>query len=383
MTVTPDTSRFSRYERVAVSVLNCLLTILVFNLLLALIYHFNDLKHGVPRFVHPAEQEYEPQEKQVDLAAYEGVPPQDVHEVLRAFTAWFPGSMVFDPWSLFTPTPYHSTFLNVDGAGWQTARRVVPTASAGPEVWVFGGSTGFGWDVADAWSMPSCLQQELQQAGPVRVVNYARPGYYSSQELALFIQLLKHRPTPRQVVFLDGFNDCFFHRDLGDVPALSDTVGEALEASRHPRLQLWQFSGIPMVRLALEIKSHFPGPAVARAPEEAPESAAERIVKMYGDNVELEQAICRRFGIRPCFFWQPVSFYHYNRVKVHTFMPPVLSDPALPRVCDLVRQRVPVVFLGDLARSYPGAVYLDMCHYTPGFNRFLAGAMARQIASTP
>src|SRR5262249_53760858 len=60
----------------------------------------------------------------------------------------------------------------------------------------------------------SYLQEELNRARaagkPVRVYNFGRGSYFSTQERILFQQLLLAKAIPNSAIFLDGVNDFYF-----------------------------------------------------------------------------------------------------------------------------------------------------------------------------
>lgn len=118
------------------------------------------------------------------------------------------------PWTGLTMRPFVGTFLNIGRDG----ERFVPPPSREHDgqpplvVWAFGGSTQFGWGVADAYSVPALLQTALQERLPnrqVQVINFAVPIYNSSQELALFAANLR-RSKPDIAMFMDGVNDVWY-----------------------------------------------------------------------------------------------------------------------------------------------------------------------------
>ena len=79
---------------------------------------------------------------------------------------------------------------------------------------MFGGSTAFGIGVPDDQTVASHLQTQLGTARDgreVRVYNFGRGAYYSSQERALFERLIVAGYVPNLAIFLDGLNDFFFY----------------------------------------------------------------------------------------------------------------------------------------------------------------------------
>ena len=79
-------------------------------------------------------------------------------------------------------------------------------------IWIFGGSTTYGYGVEDDQTLPSQLSKKLKNKGENWcVMNFGRGWYYSSQELLAYTRLIsKSNKLPKYVFFVDGLND-FFH----------------------------------------------------------------------------------------------------------------------------------------------------------------------------
>ena len=114
----------------------------------------------------------------------------------------------YHPFVLWRSAPLQSPTINIDQSGF----RVTPGAQCvegAYKVFVFGGSTTWGWGVPDYATVPAYIQQELQKKTRknICVVNMGEEGYYSTHEvLALFLQL-KNGRIPNHVIFLDGDNE--------------------------------------------------------------------------------------------------------------------------------------------------------------------------------
>ena len=124
-------------------------------------------------------------------------------------------SYQFNPWTTFSERPFKGNQLNVEEEYSYPTRRTVRGTDAGSSkrellVWMFGGSTMFGWGVSDRHTIPTNLQSLLQNALPdrsVHVVNHGHTYYTSSMEVSLFLALLRKEKIPDIVIFLDGLND--------------------------------------------------------------------------------------------------------------------------------------------------------------------------------
>src|SRR5262249_51880752 len=139
-------------------------------------------------------------------------------EVLDDFYDLTATGFVYQPWVQFSEPLFRGKRVSVelDGLGFPTrhtrnVRR--PDARKTVDVFVFGGSTTFGYWVADENTWPSylatILDEEVSRAGEplqIRVTNYGRGYFNPSLEAALFLDLLKTGHRPALAVFMDGVN---------------------------------------------------------------------------------------------------------------------------------------------------------------------------------
>ena len=112
--------------------------------------------------------------------------------------------MRYEPWVGYKEEETTSRFVNVDEYGIRAngpSRRTVSDLDGA--VWFFGGSTTFGYGVADAETIPARLENLLGRP----VVNLGAGGYYSAQENVLLNQYLRIGYRPSLAIFLDGINE--------------------------------------------------------------------------------------------------------------------------------------------------------------------------------
>ena len=87
----------------------------------------------------------------------------------------------------------------------RTANPLSPACNQAPRkvIWMFGGSTIFGFGVPDAETVPSHLSRELNSSGPACfvILNAGVEGYVTNQELLLLLEALKTGQRPDMVIF--------------------------------------------------------------------------------------------------------------------------------------------------------------------------------------
>jgi len=134
-------------------------------------------------------------------ANYAHMAPADVDELLRATNSL---RFQFAPWVGPREGPMTSGFVNVGSNGVRangpTPRGATTIQNA---VWFFGGSTTFGFGLADHETIPAQLEQLIGQP----VVNFGVRGDNTAQENLQLNHHLRIGYRPAVAIFLDGINE--------------------------------------------------------------------------------------------------------------------------------------------------------------------------------
>jgi len=137
-------------------------------------------------------------------AEYGNLSDSEVNELLTATWNNPNGGFTYDEWVGFKEATRQSKFVNVSEYGVRLNDRTpMQMNSINGAVWVFGGSTTFGYGVADSETIPAKIQKITNQ----RVINFGRGYFYSAQENLLFERILQAGLRPRTAIFLDGINE--------------------------------------------------------------------------------------------------------------------------------------------------------------------------------
>ena len=296
----------------------------------------------------------------------------------------------YEPFTEFQEHPRTTRLVNVDAAGF---RRVADQGPWPPDprrinVFVFGGSTTFGYGVADADTIPSRLQPLLQARNPdVRVYNFGRGFYYSTQERILFERLLTAGHVPAVAIFIDGLNDFSFERDD---TTFSERVAAAIEGTGADVSFVDWLSGTPLGRSASLARSYLKaGPDAAdHSGTELGDDAIHRIIDRYLANKRLVEAAGGAYGVTTIFVWQPVPMYHYDP-RFHFFASRGFFGVTRVRhgyevMADAVRAH-PVggrfLWLADVQETSHDPLYVDVVHYAPRFSARLAALIDERIGA--
>jgi len=277
-------------------------------------------------------------------------------------------SLRFHPYTELEEKPFRGRYVNVVEPGQRLIRDPGPwpMAAGVHNVWVFGGSTTFGYGIADWETIPSHLQETLRRrfpGAPIHVYNFGQAYFFSSQELALFQSLLAAGSAPPDIVlFIDGINEHFEE---------------------------------PFYTGYLRRLVHSPWTAV-RIEDDAPSiPRGEDVVARWLRNKRMAEGIAAAYGIKPLFIWQPTPNWKYD-LRHHLLWwtgkekPPVGSGPlygSSPHYAAMDRLRATepgtlgrdFLWLGDLQTGKTSPLYVDRLHYTSAFAQEIAERVADRI----
>ncbi len=188
----------------------------------------------------------------VSTAMLEKVYPEMSHEEIDRLASESGRDLMYQPFIEFREKPFQGRYVTVDPAGFRPfkGQGPWPPDPANLNVFVFGGSTTFSYGIKDDDAVPAKLQERLAAVAlprPVRVYNLGHGFYYSSQERALFEQILVGGIRPDVAIFIDGLNDFLFYDDRPAMtPWLSDIVSQSAWGAGNAYLEA--FKALPLYR---------------------------------------------------------------------------------------------------------------------------------------
>ncbi|MEM7049142.1 MAG: hypothetical protein AAF604_05760 [Acidobacteriota bacterium] len=354
------------YRGCALMVLNGLLTLLLINLAAALLLALLPQRSGSQLY-----------RDEVLAQAYPGWSEDDRRQLLDE--TWN-RTYRYEPYVQFREQAFSGRFVNVSSAGFRQGPEDPdwPPREGEESVFVFGGSTAFGYGVADHETLPAALGRHLEATcgRPLPVYNLARSNYYSTQERILFTQLLSAGQVPRAAVFLDGLNDTLYDRDepkfTGRLAALMDESDTSVRRRAVKTLALF--------RLLRRLQPTGPDAVTAGDPGRAPQ-----VLERWRRNRQLTTATAEAAGAHALFVWQPVPAWGYD-LEHHLFADTgIPAAELLARVYQRMdRERDPedpqFLWLADVQEGRQDLFYIDRVHYSAAFNAELAGHIAERLS---
>ncbi|MBY0526146.1 MAG: hypothetical protein K2R98_22320 [Gemmataceae bacterium] len=302
-------------------------------------------------------------------AALHSLPAEDAHGFFKEFDQLGDdGTFEYQPWVGFSERVFRSNRLNVD-AGMPLPHRhtiaPLPTGKDKKVVWMFGGSTLFGWGVPDDQTIPSHVARLLAVRFPdcdIEVVNHGHCFFYSSQELLLFQLMLRAGQHCDVAIFLDGLNEINAeHKEGREQPAFTGRAAKAFrreqEMSQPGGRHLFVSPQFPPFRLGRALGLGKP-PAEPEVTEAQMMEVVANVARVYPFNVDLARRTAAMKGVRPLFLWQPTPEEYFDPGRHN------------PRRADMNRRILATVkgddfhSLLDLFKDEKfDGVYVDQWHY--------------------
>ncbi|MBW8041921.1 MAG: SGNH/GDSL hydrolase family protein [Planctomycetes bacterium] len=371
----------SHYKTVSIIFFSSVLLFLVLNVAL---YTLNKIIKSVQKYNNPVSSKYNSDLTQI----YPGLTENEINKLLSE--TWSRHLLEYEPFTQFRERPYSGEYVNISKNGYRITRNQGPwpPEPGNSNIFIFGGSTTFGYGLPDSETLASYLQEYLAEddkLNNIYVYNFGRAYYYSTQEKLLFEKLLMSDFVPDLAIFVDGLNEYLF---VKDVPRFSGTLAKMMEPrrSRNAMLATALLQWLPMGRAILYITKKLENNINVKSDVNTEiESTLQSVVRRYCSNKKMIDAIAESMNINTLFVWQPVHAYKYN-LKYHFFSKGEikhLSTQGYP----LMEEHLHKYSLGknflwsaDIQENIDEPLYVDMVHYNVKLTQMLARRIAQHIA---
>lgn len=303
---------------------------------------------------------------------------------------WHRRNYRYEPFTQFKEVPRTGRYVNITPAGFRVTHNQGPWPPTRDSysLFLFGGSTTFGYGVQDDHTIASFLQGLLGQASPqpLYVYNFGRGGHYSTQERLLFEQLIIAGFIPDMAIFIDGLNDAYH---FADTPDFTELLARCFQDKSGPTDML---RSLPMFGVAEALQRNMARWLKERSNQdfdglEDYASKVEPIFARYLHNTRLVEAIASRYGITTLFVWQPVPSYKYDwDQRIARDLPIRHSAKAFfypKKLYEYIAQQVPerlawpnFLWAADLQDGVQEPLYIDEVHYSAAMSRRFAAHIA-------
>ena len=203
----------------------------------------------------------------------------------------------YEPCVGFKERPRNGKFVNISKEGFRYSHiKDLTLKNHGINIYVFGGSTTFGYGAEDASTIPAHLQRHLSNFYPdknIHVFNFGRGSYFSTQELTLLLQLLRNGRVPNIAIFIDGLNETKFD------PHYTNEMSKMFDRYNYSVLMIYEM--LPLVRARNSI---------AKRVNNAVDPLA--LYDQYVHNKKIITYLGSKYAFATYFFIQPVPGWHNN-----------------------------------------------------------------------
>lgn len=371
----------ARYQCLAVLVCNTAIILLLLNTILGMAYtHFDHRQDKPPGKIRA----YKKYGEALVRGAY---PEHSAKEVDRILMERDQIRYEFQPFSQFREKATSGHHLNVSKHGFREIKnqRDWPPDRSFFNVFVFGGSTTFGYSISDNETIPSHLQAELEaKIGPkIAVYNFGRAYFYSRLESALFQEFIMAGHQIDLAIFIDGLNEFAPHAQTA-TPPFTAQLERLMREAQSGDTSWMQQTRLPLLRFARFVQATFTRkPATTTAPLQVEASdhnqaISKRCVQKYLRSKKMIEAVAQVFSVPLLFVWQPIPMFApgaegnpfakggaEDEIRVEGYRHMLENWES-----DLLGSDF--VWCGHLNQRTPPPRYVDRVHYS--------GQMCRQIA---
>lgn len=315
---------------------------------------------------------------------YPDMEPSDITLLLEE--TWHQ-SWQYEPWLGFKEKPRTGKFVNISSEGFRHSHiKNLHLDSTGINIYVFGGSTTFGYGVDDASTIPSHLQKHLSNLHPnnkINIFNFGRGYYYSDQEFALLLQLIKNNHIPTISIFIDGLNEWqkepYYTKQMSSMFKAYNFLAYNDDQNDFFILLKSQIKNSSLMRVVRKLTSYAKDQP-DQPPKKEPRPPIE-IFKNYQRNKELIENLAEKFNFLTYFFIQPVPGYR-NEFANHRFLTnsgPANWSASQMQLLETTTDNLTSFNLAPLLENYGQQPFVDNVHYTSSVCNLIAENIAQKI----
>lgn len=216
---------------------------------------------------------------------------------------------------------FEGKHINVNEGGIRrTWNKNVGAGNESFKIFMFGGSTTWGYGVRDDFTIPSHLSRILSEQGfNVEVTNFGELAYVSTQEVIKLLLEIRSGNAPDVAIFYDGGNDvvaAWQNQMGGDIFNLKNRETEFNILKPWKKKELNQAFMVGFIKnsatyrlvmyLSMRITGrHFYDYSETRITPDEVERIAGEALTAYSMNVKLVEEVGKQVGFGTLFYWQP------------------------------------------------------------------------------
>jgi hypothetical protein len=324
----------------------------------------------------------------------ETYPEKNKTQIERLLQETWSRGFKYEAYTQFSERAYTGEFVNVSKDGYRSndTFNVWPPDEDKLNIFVFGGSTTFGYGVADNETIPSRLQSYLSKLNNrIIVYNFGRGFYYSTQEKILLELLISQNIDCDIAVFIDGLNE-FIHLENEPIYTyhLNDIFlkNEKLESKYHLSQLISQTSIGRAQRFFTKFLNQSGKINNSTYNNKINKPDSKYFLNRYLFNKSNIQNLANFYNIKCLFVLQPIPSYKYdqsnhpfakNGYGIHEHSSHAYSKFENEYLKD--QNKSNFLWLGNLQEDLNIRLYVDLVHYTAYFNKLISKRISEQLIS--
>lgn len=297
----------------------------------------------------------------------------------------------WSPYLYWKTRPFSGKYININA---DSSRKTwsPPMDSTKPiyHIFMFGGSTLWGWGARDDYTIPSLVAKILHNKYNVQahITNFGELGYVSTQELIRYMKELQHKNIPHLVVFYDGLNDIFSalqsneagipHNEFKRKSEFEDGIITKVFASFTEHSKLYKLIFSIFGKNNHDIKINIESQRLNQL--------SDNIVNTYAGNMNIIKSISSLYKIKTLFYWQPTIFTKNDLsssekifAKIHAYSEPLYKS-TYKKISTLEENNFSNI--SNILSGYNRSFYIDPWHIDEYGNEIIAQKIADDISKT-
>ena len=305
-------------------------------------------------------------EQRYPTVNFQGIyPERSPQEIATIQRETFSLQYAYAPFVQFQARPVQRQHVNISKAGFRANGSPLawPPDTNHLNIFIFGGSTTFGYGLPDDETLVHFLERALNRnprSTLISCYNFGCGYYFSTQERLHLELLLQQNHVPDVAVFIDGLNE-FSHAD--GAPQLTESLHNFVTPD-----------------------SPYVSPHLVTN-KASLELAINRVLDSYAGSLRIINALAQAFDFEALFIGQPVPFFEFGpTAEAYPFGDPPMHFLACAHGYPEFRRRADngefgnrFVWMGDTFVAANQPVYCEAVHYSAAGSRMLGERIANKI----
>ena len=274
---------------------------------------------------------------------------------------------------------YENKFVNVTP---ELGRKTISPKICNKTIFFYGGSTTFGYNVADFQTIPSYLGKKLIEANQdVCVKNFGRGSYFSTQETILFQKHILNNNIQQDdiVIFLDGINE--------NGNRNSRNTRFLFQVNRALNQKYWDmykytfpifFESLAINQLVKRIQEKLNLKKKTKLDQGNIFELQDELKSVYEKNILIRNGICKTNNLNCYNLLQPFATLHGKYFEkptegaIENRVLDINQKKNLLRKYQLLKDVPEIIDISDSLDNAEKLSYVDNVHYSPNANKKIA-----------